>query len=117
MFSRIVYSLALLDAALISAFFYRLSMLNDGALKASVYIDFSFWVDYLVWIIITVILPVYLHYFRYDFKNEFTKLFKASYTLHSKIAASFFCDLLPIVALTAMFFRVSNWLLFNTGPS
>ncbi len=116
MFSRVIYTLAVIDVALVSTFFYELSRLSEEALRTSPHIDFNFWGDYLGWIIITIFLPVYLHYYRYDFENEFAKTFNINKRLHSKVAMIFFCYFLPAASLIAMLIRTSNWVLFNSGP-
>ena len=117
MFSRVIYTLAVIDITLVSTFFYDLSKLSDEALRASPHIDFSFWVDYPGWIIITILLPVYLHYYRYDFENKFAKAFNLHKQLHSKFAMYFFCYFCPVAMLIVMLIRSSNWVFLNSGPS
>jgi hypothetical protein len=116
MFSKIIYFLAVIDTILISVFFHKLSRLGEEALRKSPHIDFNFWVDYLVWIIITVLVPVYLHYAKHEVKSDIEKAFNLNNEMQLKIVTIIACDLLPLIILSAILFRVTKWLVLGTGP-
>ncbi len=111
LFSWLIYTLAVINTVLASVFYYKLSDLSPEAYLASGhYAGFGFWGDYLTLLVIPIFLPVYLNYNRYDFGEEFGETFQVSHSSHKKIAATLFCDVLPLLILIAtLIFCVRYW--------
>ena len=115
MISRIIYILAVIDVVLITVFFFRLSKSSEVSLSYSRHIEFSFFVDYMIWVFF-ILLSMFLHYSRYCFAAEFEKTFGASFKYLSRKAMILFCDVMPMLMLIIFLVRFSRWLVLETGP-
>lgn len=115
-FSKLVYSLASINLLLISVFYYKLSDIDSIAYDTAIGNGFGFWIDYLIYIILTALLPAYLHHIRYDFKDRIAGDFQINNELHAKILMVVGCDVLPCVILFSMSFHTSNWVFLGSGP-
>ena len=102
--------LGIINTVLLTFFFYRLSGVTPELYLASVpYGGTSFWVDYLILIIIPTFMPVYLHYIRYEFQSDVEKNFNI-HGLQSKIVMILGCDVLPTLLLSGMLVGITRWL-------
>jgi hypothetical protein len=66
LFSRIIYTLVVINATLWSTLYWKLSYLSDKEYMALNFAGYGFWRDYLIVIIILVFLPAWLHSQRYN---------------------------------------------------
>ena len=108
-FSRLIYLLTVINAVFSSIYFYELSKLSEAALRAHPHgsrNSFGLWGDYFVLLILLVLLPIYIHRNRHEFKYEMAEHFQLEKELHIKICGLLLCDALPLAISVVVLLRI-----------